>query len=110
MKKQRNSSVEILRFLLMLLIIVWHSLVHGVGLTSIGNIPDFGISYLPTLIICSIAAVAVDCFMLISGYFGIRFSWKGLANLVFSCLFYSVGISIVLGKFTPPICRQSFVR
>ena len=102
MKKQRNSSVEILRFLLMLLIVVWHSLVHGAGLTSIGNIPNFGISYLPTLIICSIAAVAVDCFMLISGYFGIRFSWKGLANLVFSCLFYSVGISIVLGKFTPP--------
>lgn len=91
-----------LRYLLMFFIVIWHSLVHGIGLTNIGGIPDFGIKYLPSLIICSIVCVSVDCFMFISGYFGIRFTWKGFISIVFSCLFYSITISMVLGKIAPP--------
>lgn len=102
MKAKRNSSIELLRYLLMFFIVIWHSLVHGIGLTNIGGIPDFGIKYLPSLIICSIVCVSVDCFMFISGYFGIRFTWKGFISIVFSCLFYSITISMVLGKIAPP--------
>ncbi len=38
---------------------------------------------------------AVDCFILISGYFGIRWKFKSLFNLIFQMMFYSVGIYVV---------------
>lgn len=87
MKAKRNSSIELLRYLLMFFIVIWHSLVHGIGLTNIGGIPDFGIHYLPSLILCSIACVSVDCFMFISGYFGIRFLGKGSCQLFLAVCF-----------------------
>lgn len=103
MKRQRNSTVEVLRFILMFFIIIWHSMVHGIGLTHIEKIPDFGFDYFPQLIICAITCICVDCFMFISGYYGIRFSWKGLLSIVFSCIFYSA-ITSQISDITPPVC------
>ena len=34
--------------------------------------------------------VAVDCFVLISGYFGIKFKLRHIANLYFTCAFYNL--------------------
>lgn len=42
----------------------------------------------------SISIIGVNCFILISGYFGIRASWKGLANFTGWCIFASL---VVLG-------------
>ena len=42
---------------------------------------------------------AVDCFLLISGYFGIKWKFKSFFNLVFQILFYSVGIYLVCVGF-----------
>lgn len=39
--------------------------------------------------------VAVNVFVLISGWFGIRPSIKGFASLIFQCLFFSVGIYLM---------------
>ncbi len=38
----------------------------------------------------SLSFVCVNCFILISGYFGIRFKWKSLASLLFQVAFYAV--------------------
>ncbi len=38
------------------------------------------------------AITGVNCFTMISGYFGIRLRAKGVASFLFQCLFYSVGI------------------
>ena len=35
-------------------------------------------------------SVGVNCFVLISGYYSIRFKWKGLLNLYFTCFFYGL--------------------
>lgn len=43
----------------------------------------------------STSICAVDCFLLISGYFGIKWKFKSFFNLVFQILFYSVGIYLV---------------
>lgn len=39
---------------------------------------------------------AVDCFILISGYFGIKWKFKSFFNLIFQIFFYSVGIYLVV--------------
>lgn len=95
MKTQRNSSVEILRFILMFFIVIWHSIVHGIDLPHIDNIPHWGFAYYLELILCTITCISVDCFMFISGYYGIRFTWKGLLSIVFFCMFYSIGIAFL---------------
>lgn len=33
---QRNSSIELMRLVLMLMIVVHHGIVHGIGLSSLG--------------------------------------------------------------------------
>lgn len=43
--------------------------------------------------------IAVDVFILISGYFSIRPSLKSISNLLFCCFFYSVGIRIVYSSY-----------
>lgn len=44
----------------------------------------------------STSICAVDCFLLISGYFGIKWKFKSLFNLVFQLYFYSIGIYLVV--------------
>lgn len=44
----------------------------------------------------STSICAVDCFILISGYFGIKWKFKSLFNLVFQIFFYSIGIYLVV--------------
>lgn len=35
-KLQRNSSIELMRLVLMLMIVMHHGIVHGLGLSSLG--------------------------------------------------------------------------
>ena len=67
----RNSNIEWLRFFLMLLICVWHTLVHGYGYENMSYeiIPSHR-----DIFILGLCVPAVDSFMLISGYFGINYS------------------------------------
>lgn len=47
----------------------------------------------------STSICAVDCFILISGYFGIKWKLKSFFNLVFQIFFYSIGIYLVAVVF-----------
>lgn len=92
---QRNSSFEILRLLLMLMILIHHGIVVGLGLSGIsGNngveciISDA--DYPLMFIINSFCIVAVNVFVLISGYFGINLNTKKVLYLCFSLLFYTI--------------------
>lgn len=85
--QKRLSNVEALRLLCMLMVLSLHSFFgwkHGSG---IWQAVDF---YRESACIC-----AVDCFILISGYFGIRWKFKSFFNLIFQIFFYSVGIYLV---------------
>jgi len=87
-KVERLSNFEALRLLCMLMVLNLHSFSgyeHGSG---IGQALDF---FRESTSIC-----AVDCFVLISGYFGIRWKMKSFFNLIFQIFFYSVGIYLVV--------------
>lgn len=83
----RQSNYEALRLLCMLMVLNLHSFSgyqNGYGLCQA---LDF---FRESTSIC-----AVDCFLLISGYFGIKWKLKSFFNLIFQLFFYSVGIYLV---------------
>ena len=63
---------------------------------------DYGSGFLQAIDIFreSTSICAVDAFILISGYFGIKWKWKSFFNLTFQCFFYSFvvyGTAVILG-------------
>lgn len=76
---KRNTNIEILRLVLMVFIFYWHIIVHGYGLvdywtegvassiqTSGGVVEFLSVLFSP----------ATYCFMFISGFYGINYSYK----------------------------------
>lgn len=107
---ERNSGVELLRIVSMIMIIVSHIFSHQLNFSYNSHTPLFSL-FIHTLFHSSIA---VNCFMLISGYYGMHFKIEKSINLwlkavlcgVFAFtvyLFYSSGESVLgyLGKFFP---------
>lgn len=86
----RKSNIELLRILCMFMIILWHINI------AVDKAESYTHSFILKDLIYSITAVSVNCFVLISGYFGIIFKPKTIFNLLLQCLFYSVVIGLVL--------------
>ena len=88
----RQSNVELLRIVCMLMILVHHFITHG--FYSIGMIlGDYGgLDFISCFAITlnSFCYIGVNCFILISGYFGIKFKWKAVYKLYFILMFYEV--------------------
>lgn len=84
-KKPRQSNFELLRIFSILLILVHHFICHGMGMGGAKVTP-------PDLfvVVDSFAIIGVDLFLLISGYFRIKLSWRSALNLVFICMFCKV--------------------
>lgn len=98
--KVRNSSFELLRLLLMVMVVIHHCIVHGLGLSGLS------VNYTsPTVVplgqmdtaffINAFCISAVNCFILISGYFKINVSTQRFLNLILSIFFYSVIFTII---------------
>lgn len=90
--KQRNSNIEIFRFVLMCFILFWHILVHGYNLKMMGG-EDF---HYPNMFLLDafflvLFAPATYSFVFISGYYGIHFKMKRLITLLLWCSMISVG-------------------
>ena len=86
--KKRQVNIELLRIIAMILVLLNHStwnakyfnidMVHTDLLTSVGVLEVYGCIF-----------VCVPCFVVISGYFGIHWKWKGLFNYL-DCALQSV--------------------
>lgn len=85
----RRSNIELLRIVLMLFIVMHHFIVH-VSFRDLfyGDAVNLETNFAG--LVNGFLYCAVNCFVLISGYFGIRFKWKGLANVYFILLFYGL--------------------
>ena len=93
----RNSSIEILRLILIFGIILMHCFGEYYS-TCQGADLYFGI------LINSVFNCGVSCFMLISGFYGLKFNLHKFIRIIFLVLFYSYidfAIKIILsGKFS----------
>ena len=88
--KERMSNLEALRLLCMLMVLNLHSFHGWTNGSGFWQAFDF---FRESSSIC-----AVDCFVLISGYFGINWKFKSFYNLVFQIFFYSIAIYVFVSS------------
>lgn len=93
---QRQSNLELLRIVAMLAVVGVHLDGASLGL-PLDSQPDYDNRDIWRLIVEALTIVGVNCFTLISGFFGIKASWHSFSRFTGQCLFYSVAIvSIVM--------------
>ena len=90
--RKRESNIELLRIVLMLMIIVHHMIVHGLQSNDLSKNRVY-----ITLNVFSV--IAVNCFVFISGYYGIKFKIKTLVSFIIQAIFYSVVTYLIYHVF-----------
>lgn len=83
----RNSNLELLRIVSMLLVLLIHFVPHHC-LPDPESLSSETGTTLINLCLKSLSFVCVNCFILISGYFGIRWKIKSFLSLLFQILFW----------------------
>lgn len=94
----RCSNLELLRIVSMLLVLLIHFVPHHCIPSPESLSSETGTTII-NLCLKSLSFICVNCFILISGYFGIRWKIKSFLNLLFQILFwifFGVGIAYLL--------------
>jgi surface polysaccharide O-acyltransferase-like enzyme len=91
--------MELLRILAMAMVMMCHTNFWSLGEPTMRMCADEPIRVFIQYLIESLAVVCVNCFVFISGWFSIKLTKRGFANLVFQLLFYSVLIYLVFLAF-----------
>lgn len=85
--KLRQSNMELLRIVAILMITMHHTILEKYrGSIVEGNC--FFDGWQIATFVNGFVYIGVNLFVLISGYFGIKFKWKGVLNLFVFCAFY----------------------
>jgi len=90
--KDRQSNIECLRLVAMLFVLVLHTNYLSIGSPKFGEVST--IEFLGRNFMEAFTFIAVNVFILISGYFSIQPKAKSIYSFLFMCFFYSVGIRI----------------
>ena len=97
MKKERNSNIELLRIVSIILIVISHYVVHGIGIENLNAMPlSITKVFLQALVLGNLGTIL---FVLISGYYLINskeIKLKKIIKLILQVVFYSSVIYIVL--------------
>ncbi len=94
--KQRNSNIESLRIIAMVLVLVVHATFIGTGFPSIAESTTCPISSFCRFGFGALSIVCVNLFVLISGWFGIHFNLKKFISFILTAIFYALLVYIVL--------------
>ncbi len=94
---ERKSNIELLRIVSMLAIVMLHIGAASVGLPEPkGNLQAVTGRDVWVLTVEALSIIGVNCFALISGYFGIKARWSSFVRLTLLCVVYAVGIYTLL--------------
>lgn len=99
--KQRQSNIELLRLLSMFFVLILHADFLTLGAPNIGDNISRPIGALTQYAFESLAICCVDVFVIISGWFGIRFSFHKLEEFLFQVAFFSIGLFLLAAFFNP---------
>jgi hypothetical protein len=97
-KKTRDSNMELLRIVAMLLVMIVHASYRALGLPTLEMLVEDPQSGFLRLLTESFSIMAVNVFVMLSGWYGIRLRWSRLAELLFQVLFFGlvcVGIAYI---------------
>lgn len=86
---KRNSSIELLRIIAMIIIVFFHFHARNFGMYVFGNerINEEGL--LLHSILHHFGGLGVPCFMFISGYYGMKFKKDRLLDIILQCIGYA---------------------
>ncbi len=93
--KQRLSNIELLRIISMLMILALHVNFFLLGSPSKAEINFNPLGAFSRTFLEFVCIVAVNVFVLISGWFGINVRKKGLLSFLYQILFFYLGIYLV---------------
>ena len=103
-KKVRESNIELFRIVSMFMILGVHIDGASLGLPELNGNPGAATARDSwQLIVEALCITGVNCFTLISGYFGIRLRLQNVVTYLFQCAFYAVGIYTVVGLMRPEL-------
>lgn len=90
-KKNRESNIELMRIIMMLLIIAHHYVVNS-GITNLYNFSNITVNMIFLQVIGLFGKTIINCFILITGYFSIKgkFSFKKVIRLFLEIKFYTL--------------------
>lgn len=100
--KTRNSSIELLRILCIFGIIFMHTIAYGGDELSQIN------RYLLIFANC-FTNLGVTCFMLISGYFGVRFNLQKLIKLDLMAILYTILHQVIKLALGIPVGKMDWL-
>ena len=86
----RQHNLELLRITAMLMVLLIHYNLPVRGKPTPDTLQSDFIFSSVTIVLQSLLIVCVNCFVLISGWFGIRWKRRSLLNLVFQIVFWAV--------------------
>lgn len=93
--KQRSSNIELLRILSMFLVLVLHANFLGIGVPTSSECITAPVNAFLRFFVESLAIVAIDVFVLISGWFGIKPTIKKFAGFLFQIVFFTLSILLL---------------
>lgn len=97
----RQSNVELLRIVATFLILTVHADFFSIGAPTVEDMDSQPIESCGQLLFQALSVVAVNVFVLISGWFGIRTTLSGVLKLLFQCTFFGAlmyAVAVALGK------------
>ena len=106
-KEKRMANYELLRILAMIMVVTLHFLSHSDRLIALG-VPLDGVRIIGSLLE-AFCLVAVNVYLLISGYFGVKGSFKPSRAISLLCQiwFYSLLIPLVLKMIGIPVLADT---
>ena len=114
MRTERQSNIELLRIVAMLLVLIVHAGYWRIGIPTPLEALESPLATFVRICIQQLASPCVDVFIIISGFFSIKPKVKSICNLWFMLLFWAIiaagydiqlrGSSVGLGT----ICRVIF--
>lgn len=82
--------MELLRIISILFVTIHHFLVHGAYPTIFDKGEPISVDASIALFLNGFLFIGVNCFLFISGYYGIKCRAKGIVKLLMICAFYSI--------------------
>ena len=110
--KVRESIIELLRIVSMFFNVLHHLIVHDIKNVGYLVYPLDEIcleKQIPLILLNAFTVVAVNCYVLISGYWGIYPTKKKFYNLFVVCAFYSVGHYLVYALYSDTFSVKTFI-
>lgn len=90
LQKERQSNMELLRLLSILFVLVIHADYLSLGVPTGEELVSSPVSTLLRIGIEQFTIVCVNVFVLISGWFGIRFGYRGFLKFIYQILFSGI--------------------